>query len=107
ATQPRGKQDWKPKPHAIWYHRTTGIWQPVWLEAVPAVYIADLHIIPDIASASVRIGVELNAEAPVGTMVELVLTGKAGLLAKQAVLVTGKSARTDIHIPAFEHGQDR
>ena len=105
--QPRGKQDWKQKPHAIWYNRTTGIWQPVWLEAVPAIYIADLHIIPDIASASVRIGVELNADAPEGTMVELTLTGKTGLLARQAVLVVGKGARTDVHIAAFEHGQDR
>ena len=34
--QPRGKQDWQPEPHAIWYDRTTGIWQPVWLEHVPA-----------------------------------------------------------------------
>ena len=34
--QPRGKQDWQREPHAIWYHRTTGIWQPVWLEPVPA-----------------------------------------------------------------------
>src|SRR3546814_8740873 len=31
----RGKQDWREKPHSIWYHRTTGIWQPVWLECVP------------------------------------------------------------------------
>ena len=34
VTQPRGKQDWAEKPHTIWYHRTTGIWQPVWLERV-------------------------------------------------------------------------
>ena len=33
--QPRGKQDWQAEPHDIWYHRTTGIWQPVWLEQVP------------------------------------------------------------------------
>ena len=33
--QPRGKQDWEEQPHKIWYHRTTGIWQPVWLEPVP------------------------------------------------------------------------
>lgn len=31
-TQPRGKQYWGPEPANIWYHRTTGIWQPVWLE---------------------------------------------------------------------------
>jgi beta-galactosidase/beta-glucuronidase len=33
--KPRGKQDWKLEPHSIWYPRTTGIWQPVWLEVVP------------------------------------------------------------------------
>ena len=30
--KPRGKQDWKLEPHSIWYPRTTGIWQTVWLE---------------------------------------------------------------------------
>ena len=33
--KPRGKQDWQPEPHSIWYVRTTGIWQTVWLERVP------------------------------------------------------------------------
>jgi beta-galactosidase/beta-glucuronidase len=33
--KPRGKQDWQVEPHEIWYPRTTGIWQPVWLELVP------------------------------------------------------------------------
>ena len=28
---PRGKQDWLLEPHSIWYPRTTGIWQTVWL----------------------------------------------------------------------------
>src|SRR4051812_34348897 len=28
-TKPRGKQDWHREPHAIWYPRTTGIWQAV------------------------------------------------------------------------------
>ncbi|MEJ7932078.1 glycoside hydrolase family 2 TIM barrel-domain containing protein [Ramlibacter sp. AN1015] len=34
-TKPRGKQDWQLEPHALWYPRTTGIWQTVWLERVP------------------------------------------------------------------------
>jgi len=42
-TQPRGKQDWQLEPHAIWYPRTTGIWQTVWLEHVPATALAALH----------------------------------------------------------------
>ncbi len=37
--KPRGKQDWKLEPHSIWYPRTTGIWQTVWLEVVPESFI--------------------------------------------------------------------
>ncbi|MFL6354755.1 MAG: glycoside hydrolase family 2 protein [Bryobacteraceae bacterium] len=37
--KPRGKQDWKLEPHSIWYPRTTGIWQTVWLEPVPHSFI--------------------------------------------------------------------
>ncbi len=37
--KPRGKQDWKLHPHSIWYPRTTGIWQTVWLEALPTAYL--------------------------------------------------------------------
>jgi beta-galactosidase/beta-glucuronidase len=32
--KPRGKQDWQLEPHSIWYPRTTGIWQTVWMERV-------------------------------------------------------------------------
>lgn len=41
--KPRGKQDWKLEPHSIWYPRTTGIWQDVWLETVSATRIGTLH----------------------------------------------------------------
>ena len=34
-SKPRGKQDWQLEPHSIWYPRTTGIWQTVWVERVP------------------------------------------------------------------------
>lgn len=40
--KPRGKQDWQLQPHSIWYPRTTGIWQTVWLERVPAAWIGKL-----------------------------------------------------------------
>lgn len=36
ADQPRGKQHLKPEPESIFYQRTTGIWQTVWLEIAPA-----------------------------------------------------------------------
>lgn len=34
--QPRGKQFWGPVPESIFYTPTSGIWQSVWLESVPA-----------------------------------------------------------------------
>jgi hypothetical protein len=44
--KPRGKQDWQLRPHAIWYPRTTGIWQTVWLERVPATRIGHVRWTP-------------------------------------------------------------
>ncbi|KAK2069115.1 hypothetical protein P8C59_003720 [Phyllachora maydis] len=40
-TQPRGKQYWGPEPESIFYTPTSGIWQSVWLESVPALRVAD------------------------------------------------------------------
>jgi hypothetical protein len=41
--KPRGKQDWQAAPHSIWYPRTTGIWQSVWMEVVPSPAIENLR----------------------------------------------------------------
>jgi beta-galactosidase/beta-glucuronidase len=41
VTQPRGKQFWGPKPENIFYTPSSGIWQDVWLESVPATRLAD------------------------------------------------------------------
>jgi hypothetical protein len=48
--QPRGKQ--VRAPGGIWYTPTSGIWQTVWLEPVPGVYIRDLHITPRLSTGS-------------------------------------------------------
>jgi hypothetical protein len=58
--QPRGKQDWQEHPHVIWYHRTTGILQPVWLESVPRTSIEHLGWIPDVPGGSVHLAVRLS-----------------------------------------------
>lgn len=43
---PRGKQYWKPKSEGIFYTRTTGIWQTVWLEATGDSYLTHVRISP-------------------------------------------------------------
>ncbi|MGP1419903.1 MAG: glycoside hydrolase family 2 protein [Sphaerochaetaceae bacterium] len=42
-------------PHGIWYTAQSGIWQSVWLEAVPLSYITSVRITPDVDSSSVSI----------------------------------------------------
>ena len=43
---PRGKQYWEPKSAAIFYTRTSGVWQPVWLEATGESYLQRVRITP-------------------------------------------------------------
>jgi beta-galactosidase/beta-glucuronidase len=41
---PRGKQYWEPKSRSIFYTRTSGIWQPVWLDEVGDTYLDNVKI---------------------------------------------------------------
>ncbi|MGB9605869.1 MAG: glycoside hydrolase family 2 protein, partial [Bryobacteraceae bacterium] len=43
---PRGKQYWEPKSRGIFYTRTSGIWQTVWLEAVEETRLQRVRITP-------------------------------------------------------------
>ena len=61
--QPRGKQVLDPK--GIWYTAVTGIWQTVWLEAVPETHIQSLKIVPDIDAGQLRLSVTTSAETAV------------------------------------------
>lgn len=57
--QPRGKQDWLAEPHEIWYPRTTGIWQTVWLEPVPRCRIERISWIPRLEQWEMGLAVEV------------------------------------------------
>ncbi|CAN5564032.1 glycoside hydrolase family 2 TIM barrel-domain containing protein [soil metagenome] len=69
--QPRGKQDWQASPHGIWYYRTSGIWQSVWLEVVPQNRINSLRWNFDADTWSIRYEVELAHTALEGTLVAI------------------------------------
>lgn len=63
-TLPRGKQFWQPKSESIWYTRTTGIWQPVWVESVDATHVERLRITPDVDNSQVSVEAVLNRFTP-------------------------------------------
>ena len=75
--QARGKQStWYHATHAT-YHRTTGIWQSVWLEGVPADEIRALRVTPSLAGSSFVLTVPL-ARSTRGTRLEVVASEPGG-----------------------------
>ncbi len=78
--KPRGKQDWHREPHGIWYDRTTGIWQTVWMEVVPALRIEAIRWTPDLEHGAMGVRVEITGGAIEGHQLRIRLTGPAGLL---------------------------
>ncbi|MGI8857744.1 MAG: glycoside hydrolase family 2 protein, partial [Thermomicrobiales bacterium] len=85
--KPRGKQDWQREPHAIWYPRTSGIWQTVWLEPVPATTIHRLAWLPNLQRW--EIGLEATITGPRRDDLRLQVTLRAGekLLADDTAVV--------------------
>ena len=57
GSQPVGKQTHDPR--SIWYTAVSGIWQTVWLEYVPEVYIRDVKITPDVDNSRVNFQVDV------------------------------------------------
>jgi len=53
--QPSGKQSERYESHGCHYTRTTGIWQTVWLENVPDVYISEVRYTPLIDMSALMI----------------------------------------------------
>jgi hypothetical protein len=64
GTQPRGKQ--VREPEGIWYTPSSGIWQTVWLEPVPAWSIAELRLSSDLEANTVRAEVGVRGAPPNG-----------------------------------------
>ncbi|MFP7446492.1 glycoside hydrolase family 2 protein [Bacillus sp. MMSF_3328] len=83
-TIPRGKQFWVEKSDAIWYTRTTGIWQTVWMEAVNPVHIEKLRTTPDIDRG--QINIELTAAGDfIGKKAEFEISFKGEIVAKDVI----------------------
>lgn len=51
-------------PFLVFYTAVSGIWQTVWLEAVPEQYITDFRLTPDIDRGELAITVQTNTDEP-------------------------------------------
>jgi beta-galactosidase/beta-glucuronidase len=83
---PRGKQYWEPQSRSIFYTRTSGIWQTVWLEATGDSYLDSVAFDPrrdGIVRIDARVsrwqpGLELSATVKSGQDVVATTSGRAG-----------------------------
>jgi beta-galactosidase/beta-glucuronidase len=87
--KPRGKQDWMPEPHSIWYPRTSGVWQSVWMERVPATWIEEIRWTPNMERWEIGCAVWCNGLRDRHLRLSVKLTLEGQVLAEDTYSVTG------------------
>ena len=95
-SQPRGKQDWESEPHKIWYHRTTGIWQPVWLEPVPQLSISSLRWTPDLDRGTLGLNIRVSHQPPHPIRVRVRLSLRGAELTNDTFTLAHQETRREL-----------
>ena len=85
--KPRGKQDWQLEPHSIWYPRTSGIWQTVWLEVLPATAIEKLAFTPHLARWEIGLEAWIDGQPQEPLRLAVTLKNNGTLLADDTYAV--------------------
>ena len=73
---PRGKQFWEQESRGIFYTRTTGIWQSVWIEAVEPLYLESCYITPEFDDNCVRFEYRLSKNGASAVEFSIAFEGK-------------------------------
>ncbi len=107
GAQPRGKQDWREEPHGIFHHRTSGIWQPVWLEVVPATSVVRLDWVPDVPGGRVELSLELSGRPEVPVLVTVELSHEGAVLERVVLQQRGPRSSTVLSLARQANGHDR
>lgn len=74
TTIPRGKQYWHEKSASIFYTRTTGIWQTVWLEPVHSTSMETIRWTPQIDRGDIDFEVETSGLIADGVELEVTIS---------------------------------
>jgi beta-galactosidase/beta-glucuronidase len=94
--KPRGKQDWQLEPHSIWYPRTTGIWQTVWLERVPATSIVALRWASSLDRWEIDLYARIDGDRRDDLRMRVVLRAHGALLADDTYTVVSSEVHRRI-----------
>ena len=102
VTVPRGKQYWREESEGIFYTRTTGIWQTVWLEPVNRSRISGVRLTPSVDAACVDAEVEIEGAGP-GTSLRAVVGLDGETVLDDAFTV--RAALMDRRLPLDRRGE--
>ena len=97
--QPRGKQVWGGEPRGILYHRTSGIWQTVFLEPVARRHIARLRWVPYAEDRALGIAVDLAGGRAPGLRLRVQLSVQGEPLTDDTFSVDGDELSRVIGLP--------
>jgi len=98
----RGKQYWYEQSASIFYTRTSGIWQTVWLEPVARHRIERVKFTPDLGSHS--IGLEIIVHRPAQNLkAEVAVRYEGELVADESFLVTDRRTERAIGLGQDDH----
>ncbi len=90
--QPRGKQYWKQESASIFYTRTTGIWQTVWLEPVGSQFIRQVWMTPDVDRKMIGMEILLDQKTEARLQVEITYQGTR-MVCDTVTVLNGKAVR--------------
>ncbi len=100
APQPRGKQSRVYGPFGPIYYRTTGIWQTVWLEPIPAYALKRPRLTPDVGNSAIHLVQPLTA-SKIGLRVRATLKDDKGeVVTVEAAADQDFAAQITLPIPA-------
>jgi beta-galactosidase/beta-glucuronidase len=94
---PRGKQYWEPKSRGIFYTRTSGIWQSVWLEAAGGSYLDKVRVTTTVDGV---VRFEAKVASPVPDLAfHVTINDGARTVASGSATVIGGAAHWQTRIP--------
>ena len=104
TTIPRGKQYWREESEGIFYTRTTGIWQTVWLEPVNRRRIGSLRLTPDVDAASVDVEAGIEGFEP-GMTLRIVVELDGHPVLDDRVSARSRSTVVERRLPLAARGE--
>jgi len=97
--QPRGKQSTLYANSGVHYTRTTGIWQTVWLEAVPHIWLRRPRITPDVAASAFHLELPVSGRSAGCTVTAVLLDERGEVTRGQTSTGMDFTPRVVVHLP--------